>query len=181
MKKEYSCHACKEVVQKDATKCPHCGTKHPTISNGKGCLGVLILSVVIGFLIHSCADSNNDTTSLNALNNTAETTTPKWYKNGSLQNESALVWQQSSHAQKLSTAANIYAAFWLDKTLSPNLMSQIKSMNDLKPFAEKLVIELDSAFKPASTEKENKMIFANQKVSEAAVLILMMNNQLIKK
>lgn len=179
--KEYRCHACKEVVHKDATKCPHCGTKYPTISNGKGCLSTFLLCAVIAILWHSCGDSNEDLSSPQVTkNNVAEVSAPKWYENGGLQTESALVWQTAPYNRKLATAADIYAFFWLGNKLSPSLMEQIKSMDDLKPLAENLVQELDVAFKPADTKDENTKLFTNQKVSTAAVMILIMKNQLKK-
>ncbi|BCK23875.1 hypothetical protein VCSRO153_1975 [Vibrio cholerae] len=55
--KIYKCKSCKETVQKDAKKCPHCGEKYPTVSNAKGCLGFIVLSLIFGIIMASCSDN----------------------------------------------------------------------------------------------------------------------------
>ncbi|HHF0565847.1 TPA: hypothetical protein ACPHUW_000616 [Vibrio alginolyticus] len=170
------CHSCKEEVKKNATKCPHCGTKHPTISKAKGCLGFIVMLVVGTFILGSCVDSSSDTSS--STQTTTETVAPKWYENGGLTDKGALVWQQAPYSQKLASAADIYAFFYQQNKLAPSIASNISNVDDFRPYAENLVSSLDEAFKPKQTKEENEKVFANQTVSETSVILLTMQGHL---
>ncbi|ELA9711033.1 TPA: hypothetical protein KD131_002252 [Vibrio parahaemolyticus] len=169
------CHSCKEEVKKDAKKCPHCGTKNPTISNAKGCLGFIVMLAVATFIVGSCVDRNETTSTTQT---TTETTSAKWYENGGLTDKGALVWQQAPYSKKLASAADIYAFFYQQNKLSPSIASTISNVDDIKPYAESLVAALDEAFKPRPTKEENEKMFANQTVSETSVILLTMQGHL---
>ena len=55
--KIYKCKSCKETVQKDAKKCPHCGVKNPTFTAKQGCLAYIVLSGLLGLAMYACTDS----------------------------------------------------------------------------------------------------------------------------
>ena len=58
--------------------------------------------------------------------------------------------------------------------LKQSILSRINSVNDLRPFAEKLVSNLDEAFKKDPNTAKNRQIFANQKVAETVSLLVIM-------
>ncbi|MGR3071466.1 hypothetical protein ABMY53_10520 [Vibrio vulnificus] len=173
--KIYKCKSCKETVQKDAKKCPHCGEKYPTVSNAKGCLGFIVMVIVGSLIIGSCVDQDSTSSSTQT---TTQSAAPKWYENGGLTDKGALVWQQAPYSKKLATAADIYAFFYQQNKLSPSISSNISNVDDLKPYAENLVASLDQAFKPMPTKEENEKIFANQTVSETSVILMTMQGHL---
>ncbi|WP_406849196.1 hypothetical protein AABD45_02740 [Vibrio vulnificus] len=61
--KIYKCKSCKETVQKDAKKCPHCGEKNPTFTAKQGCLAYIVLSAIIGVGMYACSDDKDTTSS----------------------------------------------------------------------------------------------------------------------
>ncbi|MDM8557595.1 hypothetical protein [Candidatus Parabeggiatoa sp. HSG14] len=87
----------------------------------------------------------------------------KWYEGGTLADEKALAWQKASPKNKLATCADILTVLWKSKQFNESIYKNIDSVDDLKPLAEKLVIELDNTF--------NKQLFLNQEVSETAYML----------
>ena len=59
------CKKCKEIINKKATKCPHCGAKQGV----KVWLIILIILVLIGILSPSDNSSDNDNSNNNSTNN----------------------------------------------------------------------------------------------------------------
>lgn len=175
--KQYTCKSCKEPVQKDANKCPHCGEKHPTISNAKGCLGLVVLILIGTAMLSMCTDDQGSNTAGNAQENAIQTQ-PKWYENGGLHDKSALDWQIAPYKQKLATAADIYAHFYQKKQLTPAIAARIESVDDLRPYAENLVSALNEAFEKKATKEENQKMYANQTVSETSILLLTMQGHI---
>ena len=98
----------------------------------------------------------------------------EWYEGGDLHNKSALEWQEASYENKLATCADFVAVAWQNDSLSPKLQSKITSMDDVKLLSKELVIAIDEAFKKEGDAEKNKMIFTNQKVSESAVILMLM-------
>jgi hypothetical protein len=76
-------------------------------------------------------------------------------------------WASYTSDQKLAISANVLAHFWTEKTLSPKIMNNIKSMDDLKPYAKELTAELDEFYLGG-----NQKLTANQSLSESAVILL---------
>lgn len=175
--KLYTCKSCKESVQKDAKKCPHCGEKYPTVSNAKGCLSLVVIALLGAVTLSMCTSEQTSSTSDNVQVSSAQSQ-PKWYENGGLHDKGALDWQQAPYSQKLASAADIYAHFYQNDLLSPAISSTISDVDDLKPYAENLVASLDETFEPKSTPEENKQFFANQTVSETSVILLTMQGHL---
>ncbi len=56
--KQITCKSCKEAVEKNAKECPHCGVKNPTVNAAQGCLGFVVLSVVLGLGMYACSDNS---------------------------------------------------------------------------------------------------------------------------
>lgn len=102
----------------------------------------------------------------------------QWYAIDGLQNKGALDWQVAPYQQKLGSAANMYASLYQNKKLVPAIEATIHNVDDLRPYAEHLVAALDSAFKKQPTEEKNRMMYANQKVSETATILLAMEGHL---
>jgi len=102
----------------------------------------------------------------------------EWYEGGTLHQASALEWQKSTYANKLATAGDLVAAVHKAGKLVPALSSQIKSVDDIKPMAAAIVKELDDAFAPDPDAQKNKAMFANQKVTDTAVMLMAMTGWL---
>src|SRR5205807_5123667 len=67
----------------------------------------------------------------------------KWYEGGMLHKKSALDWQRADAADKLATCGDFIAGMWDRKEFRPDIQKSIKSLDDMKPYAEKLVVFLD--------------------------------------
>jgi len=97
-----------------------------------------------------------------------------WYEGGNLHQANALSWRTASYNNKLATCADFMTTMWTKKMLKQSILSRINSVNDLRPFAEKLVSNLDEAFKKDPNTAKNRQIFANQKVAETVSLLVIM-------
>ena len=98
----------------------------------------------------------------------------KWYEGGTLHRASALEWQKSDYANKLATCADFVSAMRQKKLLKPSIQNQIQSMDDLRPFAQQLVDNLDAATKKETDPQENTKMYANQTVSDIALMLVIL-------
>lgn len=96
-----------------------------------------------------------------------------WYQGGTLHNKTALDWQKADDADKLATCADFLARLWMDKELKPEIMAQITTIDDLKPWAFLLAHGLDKACAKNPDPVLNKRMYTNQKVREMAALIIL--------
>lgn len=58
-----SCRKCKQQVEKKAKKCPLCGVASPAAKSSdiaKGCLSMIVLLIVIGFVLKSCIGGSDE-------------------------------------------------------------------------------------------------------------------------
>jgi hypothetical protein len=99
---------------------------------------------------------------------------PKWYEGGTLHRGNALDWQEASEEDKLATCADFISTMWMQKRLKPIYLRKITSVNDMKPFAQELVVALDEAFKKEPNSLKNKQLYVNQKISDSVVLLATM-------
>ncbi|WP_204150425.1 hypothetical protein [Leptolyngbya sp. CCY15150] len=146
-------------------------------------LGVVVV-LIIG-LVGYCALPKQATTY-----RTATSTSPasgqeqsqlqqgEWYEGGTLHNAGALEWQQASYENKLATCADFVSSMWEEKSLKPSIQNQIKSMDDIRTLAQELVTQMDAAMEEKSNPEENEQIYANQKVSDIAVILMLSMNWL---
>ena len=104
----------------------------------------------------------------------ADAKAKNWYEGGNLHQANALAWQTASYNNKLATCADFMTIMWTKKMLKQSILSRINSVNDLRPFAEQLVSNLDDAFKKDPDPAKNRRIFANQKVTETVSLLVVM-------
>lgn len=98
----------------------------------------------------------------------------QWYQGGTLHDKSALDWQQANHANKLATAGDFIAVMWKKDNLIPRISRQLHGVNDIRPFAEELVRQMDDATKPDGNPQTNRKMFANLGVGEIAVMTMML-------
>jgi hypothetical protein len=94
----------------------------------------------------------------------------KWYEGGTLHNENGLAWQNATPANRLATCADFVAKAWETRQLNDTLMRNIKSMDDMRQYAQELKTCLDEAFASDPNPATNQRLYANQKASEAAAL-----------
>ncbi|VFQ43482.1 hypothetical protein [Desulfoluna butyratoxydans] len=139
-----------------------------TTKGKKGCLPFFIVAVLlftaIGFFMDDEAPQNP----------TSTPTQKAWYSGGSLHQASALSWQDADYADKLATSADFIATLWNGKRFNPTVHNKIQSVDDIKPFAKELVVFLDKATEKNPDAEQNKKVYTNQKVSDMAVMGMMM-------
>lgn len=99
----------------------------------------------------------------------------KWYEGGTLHKASALEWQNATYDNKMATCADFFAALYQGKKFKQTILSSIKSTDDMVPYVEKLVADIDIALSKEQNAKKNEMMYANQKVSEIAAMLMVMN------
>ena len=138
---------------------PAAAPKSP--DNAAGFVGCLVVMLFAG----SCAMLVNGLTP-----------SPKWYEGGTLHQESALAWQVASAEDRLATCADFVFNAHEKGLLNPELSNRITTKNDTRLLAEQLRACIDKSFVPEPDPARNRMMYANQKVSEfAAVCAVLMN------
>ena len=99
----------------------------------------------------------------------------KWYEGGTLHKATALEWQNASYDNKMATCADFFSALYAGKNFKQTIQSSIKSTDDMVPYVEKLVADMDIALSKESDTKKNKVMYSNQRVSESAAMLMVMN------
>lgn len=67
----------------------------------------------------------------------------KWYEGGTLHKKTVAQWSKASERDKLATAADFVCHAWNEKLLKDFIAKDIKTVDDLKPLATRLVSEID--------------------------------------
>jgi len=98
------------------------------------------------------------------------TTRRKWYEGGTLHDKSALEWQTASSADKLATCADFVTTMWQNGDLKRSIANRLSTVDDVRPYAQELVVFLDTAFKPDPDIQQNRKLFANQAVSSTSAM-----------
>lgn len=98
----------------------------------------------------------------------------EWYVGGTLHNASGLEWQEATYENKLATCGDFVSKMWQDKSFKLEIQQRLKTMDDVKVLSVELVRVIDGTFEKDPDPEVNKKAFANQKVSSAAVMLMMM-------
>jgi hypothetical protein len=96
--------------------------------------------------------------------------TTRWEEGGTLHRKSALDWQLASDSDKLATCADFVAKTWDNNEFKSQIQKAIKSVDDMKPYAEELVEFLDNATKRFPDEEMNRKVYTNQDVAGLSVV-----------
>jgi hypothetical protein len=99
----------------------------------------------------------------------------KWYQGGTLHKATALEWQNATYDNKLATCADFFWTLYQGKNFKQTILSSIKSTDDMVPYVEKLVADMDIALSKEQDAKKNRMMYANQTVSGTAAMLMVMN------
>jgi hypothetical protein len=95
----------------------------------------------------------------------------KWYEeDGTLHNKTALDWQRATPADKLATCGDFVTAMWKKGNLKSEVSDHLSTVDDVRPYAQQLVIFLDAAFRVDPDPDENRKRFTNQTVAEFAAV-----------
>ncbi len=94
----------------------------------------------------------------------------KWYQGGTLHRKSILDWQVADDADKLATCGDFVTKMWQDDKLTERIARSVASVDDIRPYAQELVDFIDAAGKRDPDPEQNKVLYANQSVSEFAVI-----------
>jgi len=102
-----------------------------------------------------------------------------WYKGGNLHNKTALDWQKASYSNKLATCADFITKAVTSGMIKESLRTKLdttkeKYIQELRPYAEELVDFIDATTEKENDPIENQKLFANQEVSEIAIMGMMM-------
>ncbi|AKP32133.1 hypothetical protein [Yersinia aleksiciae] len=98
----------------------------------------------------------------------------EWYEGGDLHDANALIWQNADQNNKIATCSDFLVSFLSKGLLKADIKKNIRSIDDLKPYAVELVNQLDLAFERDPNPAKNKIMFANQEISSSAVMLMMM-------
>jgi hypothetical protein len=102
----------------------------------------------------------------------------KWYEGGTLHKAGALEWQNATYDNKMATCADFFSALYKDRKFKQTILSSIKSTDDMVPYVEKLVADMDIALSKEEDSDKNRKMYKNQTVSEIAAILMMMNGWL---
>ena len=125
--------------------------------------------------------SSSSTSNTGTQSSTTRPQSPEWWEvEGTLHNASALDWQNASYANKLATCGNLMCTMYENGLLSQRISGDFdnRNMDDVRFWADSLVIVLDIAMERFPDAAENERVYANQTVSEVAAITLMMSNWL---
>jgi|TARA_B110000238_G_scaffold184084_1_gene211133 hypothetical protein len=94
----------------------------------------------------------------------------EWYEGGTLTDQNALAWQDANLANKIATSADFVALMFQNKLLNSLISNNIKSVDDLAPYAIQVAICIDGASEKQANPEENKKKYTNQKISSMAAI-----------
>lgn len=103
---------------------------------------------------------------------TAPAASMQWYEGGTLHAATAIDWQQAGYSNKLATCGDIVAKLWQNRTFKPSIQSQLKTMDDVRKFADELVTQMDDALAVNPDPATNEQIYKNQTVAGTASLLM---------
>lgn len=168
------CKECKQDVSSSGTTCPGCGASSPGVSFVHKLGALVILGVVTAVGVVACGGGQEPTAATkNQTNSAAQQPAAKqWYEGGTLHQASGLDWHHGDDADKLATAADLIARLNNGGALSPEIASSIHNVDDLKPLAVELVVQLDGTFTPESETEQNQFVLGDQKVSTTSVMLM---------
>lgn len=140
-------------------------------------LGIIaaVTAVVVGY----CAFYEEPTASVSVSRTTTASQTQRefqqgeWYEGGSLHQASGLEWQTADRRNKLATCADFVSTMWQQKEFKEPIQSQIRSMDDMKVLSQELMSGMDIAMQENPDPVANRQMYANQKVSEMAALLML--------
>lgn len=95
----------------------------------------------------------------------------EWYQGGTLHKATWSEWQKGTYENKVATCADFVASMNNDNLLTSEISRNLLTVEHYRPLAEELAKGIDEAI-PDMTNSEERTLFANQKVSEIAVLIM---------
>ena len=125
------CYKCKEMIDKEAKKCPHCKTKQPTLL---GVIVVVFMFVCIGFMIW--AFSLGGSSDKDKSTRRSESSSVAWYEGGTLHNATIGRWRTATARDKLATAADFVCN-------AHNALDRDLPWSQVRPLAEELVQQID--------------------------------------
>lgn len=67
----------------------------------------------------------------------------KWYEGGTLHSKTVAQWSKADNRDKLATAADFVTKMWKAGVLKDFIANGIKTMDDVKPLAQRLSDEID--------------------------------------
>ena len=89
----------------------------------------------------------------------------EWDEGGTLTSSGILEWQQATAANKLASSADFLTTLYLQDMLNESIVTDIDSIDALKPYAIELVACIDAASGINPDEEKNKQIYATQSVA----------------
>lgn len=93
-----------------------------------------------------------------------------WYEGGTLHAKTGRDWRAASYHNKLATCTDFIAMMWQKKKLEPSMQERIKSIEDIRPFANQLVAALNTTFTDKRVNNELDDVIGGQKISSCAVI-----------
>ncbi len=93
-----------------------------------------------------------------------------WYDGGTLQKATVREWRSGTPPDKLATAADFLTAVWNSGRLKPSIGRKLRTVDDLRPLAVKLVDFIDSATSKKHLTGKAEHALDDTKVSDIAAV-----------
>lgn len=100
---------------------------------------LLVSSALLIALLTGCDSTSNDSVS-------------RWNEGGTLHNKTGAEWRQADPDDKLATCADFVTAMLEGGQLNPGIVSNLNSVDDIKPYAQELVEFFDRIFELESDQ-----------------------------
>ncbi len=134
------CFKCKALISKAAKHCPHCNTRQVSPWIGLGCLGVMMVLVLVLIGVYASMESDGPAGNQTPRTYSSANRERQWYQGGTLHHATVDQWRRASYRNKLATAAD-----WLSATLWRGHLHSTRDFDRLKGKARILVIAVDAA------------------------------------
>lgn len=184
-----SCPFCHAKMLTTATFCSSCGKKLPSPAQAAliqktteitekgcriGCLSIFGLFGVLFIYLLVVTDHVPNASTYSKVENSARNASSlparNWYEGGTLHNKSAIDWQGASPADKLATCGDFVTKMWKNGDLKSEVSDHLSTVDDVRPYAQQLVIFLDAALRVDPDPEQNRKMLTNRTVSETAVV-----------
>lgn len=129
---------------------------------------VIPVILFIFAILYACSDDSSS----GSRRSNSTSSQRAWYEGGTLHDAGALDWQNASYSNKLATCADIVCYYDSEGLLNPSISNRINSIDDFRPYADDLVTAIDAAFERDPDPEENRIMYTNQEVSSAAVILV---------
>lgn len=128
------------------------------------------LAIMFG-MFFACSSGDPEGNSRSPSGSSDGSSSGEWLYDCNLIGGNGLDWQVATYSDKLATCGTIMLMTWQENYLIPRISQNISNYNDLRPYAEELLIYLDITFQDDLDDPEtNRIVFSNLTIIDTATL-----------